>query len=333
MPVYPPEIIDTLANKNAHERDQNIEFDPVPHIYTVNRDPSVKYTSVTTWNHSHFEEFDADAIIGKIFRSKKWGPANKYWGMTAKQIKDSWAKNGKEASEAGTDMHFRIECFHNMVLPDDILATAPNGKPTYRILLDYYNATYAKQSPRTQLSKEWAFFLSYVADHPEFVPYRTEWMVYYEELQLSGSIDMIYENADGSLSIYDWKRAKEIKQSTDFNSYARTPCIRHLPDTNYWHYTLQLNIYKMILEKKYGKRVTDLCLVVLHPDNFTGGYLLYPVPTITKEVRALCKYRLAQLAGGGGDTHAAHAATTTENKPEEDRPEEDQPADYSTCAF
>jgi hypothetical protein len=326
MPLYPPEVIDTLAIKNAHERDPNIEFDPEPHIYTVNRDPSVKYTSVTTWNHSHFEPFDADAIIDKMFRSRRWGPTNKYWGMTAEQIKAGWAQNAKEASEAGTDMHFRIECFHNMVLPADILATAPNGKPTYRILLDYYNATYARQSPKTQLSQEWSYFLSYVADHPDFVPYRTEWMVYYEELQLSGSIDMIYENADGTLSIYDWKRAKEIKQDDSYGKCATTTCIKHLPDTNYWHYTLQLNIYKMILETKYGKRITDLCLVVLHPGNFNGGYLLYPVPTISKEIRALCKYRARELSegvpSGHGHGHGHGKIETVE-----------ETTDYSTCPF
>jgi len=317
MPLYPPEIIDTLANKNFHPRDPHIEFDPEPHIYTVNRDPSVKYTSVTTWNHSHFEKFDADMIISKMFCSKRWGPKNKYWGMSRQQIKDIWDKNAREASTSGTDMHYRIECFHNMVLPDAILSKIPNGKPNYRILLDYYNETYATQSPLISLSTEWSYFLSYVADHPNFVPYRTEWMVYYEELQLSGSIDMIYENDDGTLSIYDWKRAKEIKQEDSFGKTAITTCIRHLPDTNYWHYTLQLNIYKMILETKYDKIIRDLCLVVLHPDNFNGNYLLYPVPIITKEIKALCKFRVKQL---------------TEDKCNDVEDESDN-IDYSLCPF
>lgn len=322
MPLYPPEVIDTLAIKNAHPRDPNIEFDPEPHIYTVNRDPSVKYTSVTTWNHHHFEAFDADTIITKMFRSKRWGPQNKYWGMTREQIKAAWEQNAAHASGAGTEMHYRIECFHNMVLPDAIMLKVPDSKPTYRILLDYYNTTYGTQAPQSPLSKEWEYFLSYVADHPDFVPYRTEWMVYHEELQLSGSIDMIYENSDGTLSIYDWKRAKEIKQDDSFGKTAITACIKHLPDTNYWHYTLQLNIYKMILETKYGKQIRDLCLVVLHPDNFNGNYLLYPVSTITKEIRALCKFRVKQLA--------ADATPKTDHP----APETDHPAiEYSFCPF
>ena len=86
--------------------------------------------------------------------------------------------------------------------------------------------------------------------------YRTEWTVFHEELKIAGSIDMIFENPDGTLQIYDWKRCKEIAKAPAFNKYSHIACIDHLPDTNYWHYCLQLNTYKAIIEEKYGKQVT-----------------------------------------------------------------------------
>ena len=49
---------------------------------------------------------------------------------------------------------------------------------------------------------------------------------------------------------------------------ALTPCIKHLQDSNYWHYCLQLNTYKALLEKNYGVKVKDLYLVCLHPALF-----------------------------------------------------------------
>ena len=55
----------TLALKNAHPRDPNLVFDEPSHKYTITTDPNSKYTSVTTWNHSHFPHFDADTIICK----------------------------------------------------------------------------------------------------------------------------------------------------------------------------------------------------------------------------------------------------------------------------
>ena len=42
-----------LANKNPHPRDKDIIFDEGPHIYTIKGDSN--FTSVTTWNHSHFD--------------------------------------------------------------------------------------------------------------------------------------------------------------------------------------------------------------------------------------------------------------------------------------
>ena len=74
-------VPDYLAKLNPHERDECIKFDAGPHIYTINNDSSKKYTSVTTWNHSHFAHFDADKIIDNMMRSKKWCES-KYYGIT-----------------------------------------------------------------------------------------------------------------------------------------------------------------------------------------------------------------------------------------------------------
>ena len=52
--------IDYLSKLNVHERDSRIEFDEPTHVYTIDGDSN--YTSVTTWNHSHFEHFDADKV-------------------------------------------------------------------------------------------------------------------------------------------------------------------------------------------------------------------------------------------------------------------------------
>ena len=73
-----------LSQKNPHERDLCIVFDEGPHIYTIDGDSN--YMSVTTWNHSHFPHFDADAIIIKMMKSPRW-VKNKYYGMTHDGIK------------------------------------------------------------------------------------------------------------------------------------------------------------------------------------------------------------------------------------------------------
>ena len=73
--------MDYLKNINLHERDKYIEFDEPSHTYTIKGDSN--YTSVTTWNHSHFAHFDADAIIDKMLKSEKMkDPTYKYYGKT-----------------------------------------------------------------------------------------------------------------------------------------------------------------------------------------------------------------------------------------------------------
>ena len=252
-----------LKHKNPHERDQRIQFDDPTHTYTI--DGLANYTSVTTWNHTHFEPFNANAVIKNIRRGKKWGPDNKYFGMTDDQIKAGWDKNRDAAASAGTAMHFNIECFYNnMEVRND--------------------------------SVEYAYFLNFVADSPGLTAYRTEWTVFHEELRIAGSIDMLFAKDDGTYAIYDWKRSREISKSASFNKFANKTCINHLPDSNYWHYCLQLNTYRAILESKYGIVVSDMYLVCLHPDNKNGNYQLFKVVDLSEELAALFRLRRLEIS-------------------------------------
>ena len=106
---------------------------------------------------------------------------------------------------------------------------------------------------------------------------------------------MVFENEDGTLQIYDWKRCKEISKTNSWNKFAITECIDYLPDCNYWHYCLQLNIYKYILEKKYNKKVTDLYLVCLHPDNKNKNFERIKVAPLDDELIKLFELRMINM--------------------------------------
>ena len=236
----------------SHPRDQAIVFDEAPHTYTINGDSS--YTSVTTFCHSHFEKFDADKIIDRMMASPKW-PQSKYFGQTKEEIKALWKQNGVNAADAGTKLHNDIECYY----------TGGAGFKTDE--------------------KEYGYFLDF-AKQMTLKPYRAEWRVYHEELKLAGSIDMIYEDDKGNLTIVDWKRCKEIKKTNSFRN-SHTECISHLPDSNFWHYSLQLNTYRMILEEKYDKKVVDMYLICLHPNN--DGWRKHSIPFMRTEMENLKK--------------------------------------------
>lgn len=272
-----PTLQPVLSVRNANQRDVYIEFFEEGHKYIISFEPDVKYTSVTTWNHRHFPKFDADVIIGSMMKSKGWKEGHKYWNMTPEQIKALWNKNSSGVSSAGTDLHFEIECFMN----EKLLPAGYKHEHLYNLYMSQYKTSHESRAI------EWQYFINFVNDFPELKPYRTEWIIYHEDVKISGSVDMIYENDDGTLSIYDWKRAKNITRINNWNKFALPPELCHLPDSNFWHYALQLNTYKVILEDKYDKKVKDLYLVRLHPDAEEKNYELIRLPDLSNEVREL----------------------------------------------
>lgn len=249
-----------LANKHPHPRDTYIAFEESTHTYTITHPETHqiesthdRYMSVTTWCHQHFEPFDEDKIIAKMMSSSRW-EQSKYYGMTVDDIKAQWEANRMEASQAGTRMHADIEAYYNNQPPDNT-----------SIEYQYFQQFEEMRQRR----------------FPTLEPYRTEWIVFHEEWGLAGSIDMLYrDTSTNELWIYDWKRSKEIKKTNPWNS-AITPELVHLPDSNYWHYALQLNTYRAILESKYGMRVAGMCLVCLHPNH--ASYQRIPISRIDVE--------------------------------------------------
>lgn len=272
----PPKYMSTLAKKNPHPRDSRIKFQAEGHVYTI--DGGRGYTSVTTWGGSHFPKFNADEAIERMMNGKNW-TKSKYYGMTPAAIKQQWDTNGAIASTMGTKLH------------DDIERTIDGQE------ID-------------NSSKEYSYFLKYHKEKlTENKPFRTEWTIFDEEHKLAGSIDYAAIRPDGKIDLYDWKRAREIKTS-GFGRYALTPCIQHLPDANFWKYSLQLNIYRSILERCYGLEINSMTIVCLYPDN--PSYLEFEVPRMENEMRQLLEDRKTKMVR---KAKTAPAATSSPAKP------------------
>jgi len=265
-----PEPWMTLLHTNAHPRDADIQFDEPTHVYTV-QGSSKGIISCTKFLHEFFGHFDAKGTIKKMMASPKWTESKWYKpGITAKEIEEQWNANGREASGAGTAMHLAIEQFLN---------------GSEHVIL-----------PHIKETTEWRYFMNFWREHGgDLEPYRTEWEVWSEDHKLAGQIDMVYRRkSDGKFLIYDWKRSKEIKTENKFQT--GLPPIQHLPDCNYWHYTLQLNVYRWFLENLYGLEIEDMYLLVLHPDN--KNYKRVRLNRMDEEVEAMLNCRLRAVKEG-----------------------------------
>ena len=260
-----PQPWQKLSFKNKHPRDDHIVFHEPTHTYYIDGSCE-KVISCTKFIHEFFPHFDPDATIAKMMKSKKW-TSSVWYGKTAEEIKKTWNDSGKEASTKGTAMHLAIEQF--------------------------LHGSTEQIDPANYNTVEWKYFMNFWNDvKDDLVPYRSEWEVWMKEYLLCGSIDMVFfsKKLNGYL-IYDWKRSKDIKVKNDF-AHGYGP-VEHLPDTNYWHYTLQLNIYKYFLEKFYDLKVVDLCLVILHPDN--KNYRLIRLNMLDDEVVEMLQCRKRAL--------------------------------------
>ncbi len=249
-------MVKFLKILNPIEREKNVYLNQRKHNYSVNgkRD----YISVTSWIYTFIEKFNEDLVISNMMCSSKWKD-NKYYGKPKSEIKKIWKINRMNAATAGTKMHSDIEKFYN-------------------------------QEKNNNNSIEYSYFIRFNEDNKHLKPWRSELTVYDEDVKIVGTIDMIFENKDGTVDIYDWKRNKEIVKENRYKKYFIKEELKHLPDTNYWQYALQLNIYKAIIERKYEKKVNNLYLVVLHPDN--DNYKVYGLPNLQDEVLSLFAKRI-----------------------------------------
>lgn len=245
-----------LSQVNSHPRDRRISFVDSTHTYTLDNS-SKDVTSCTTFISAFFKPFKADEAITNIMKSEKYlnDPTYKYFNKSSDQIKKEW----DNSRDAGTFLHGQIE--------------------------DFLNGVEVKNE-----SKEYNYFQTFSKDHSHLSPYRTEWKIYTEILRISGAIDAVYkDSSDGTFTLFDWKRSPV---SYDNFQNAKEP-IQHLSDNTFNKYSLQLNLYRQILEDRYDVKVKDMFIIELHPDN--ESYKKIKVPRMESEMSHLFTIRAKNL--------------------------------------
>lgn len=208
--------------------------------------------SVTTLIDDYFPKFDAD------YWAARKAPQ---LGSTPELLKAQWAAKAQRACELGTELHDKIEKY-------------------------YMGIT-------NECDETFDLFLQFTKEHT-LHPYRTEWRIFYEEYGIAGTLDFL-EYHNGAFTIYDWKRSEKLIKNGVVeieNPWHKTalPPISNLADTTYYHYALQVSMYRYILEKKYDIIVSQNRLAVFHPNNHR--YHLIDLPYLKREVETILNYHL-----------------------------------------
>ena len=243
----------SFTDAGKYEQDQYIDFEPEGHIYTYKG--QTRLLPVSSLIAYFFEQFDAQAAA-----RRRW----ERYGIPIEESLTAWERIGKMACEVGTFVHEQTENFFR----DGSFETD-------------YDFEYAGTVEHVNVEKEKQHFLHFVEDY-QIHPYRQEWPVFDKELNIAGTIDMICQEADGEFTIYDWKRSGKVVNPLGqpiVEAFGGRTGINGitLPDTAFYHYCLQQNLYRYMLETNYGIRIKAMNLVVLCPD-----YPRYYVASVPK---------------------------------------------------
>lgn len=264
-----PLVLASCENKDStfRERDSHIQFYPQEHIYLYDgREQLIPVSSVIS---CFFKPFDS-----LYWSERKASQRNVSQG----QILEEWDAKGTCSREVGTFMHQQIKNYYNEL-------------PYQQEFCFKYNGKYINLEEQISLEHECVQFMDFLEDH-RFRPFRTEWTVYDEGLKVAGTIDMIHKNGN-TFDIYDWKRSHRIVDSMGnpiiVNDWGNKGAgeLNTIEDTPYWHYCLQQNLYRYILERKYDIVVGKMFLVVFCED--TDEYYKLAVPHMDESIASIVK--------------------------------------------
>lgn len=240
----------------------HIKYYDEPHHYFIN---GVQMTSATTLIGKFKNKFDSDGQAEKY--------ANKH-GLIKEEVLAEWDHKRDYSTIKGSAVHNYAEnMLNNKVFPyDDSIARNRFGEDIVRPAYDKCTSLFDKfyQDSRTNL-----------------VPLKSEFVIGDEELGICGMIDQLYWNKKSQkIEIWDWKTNKAINMKSVFRNKFKSP-ISHLDECEFNTYSLQLSLYKYIIEKNTNLKIGDVYFVWLFEGN--DNYQVFKCQDMHKEIESMLK--------------------------------------------
>ena len=199
--------------------------------------------SATEFISQFFEKFDTN----------KWSTyVAKRDGMPVQEVLDMWEKKKNFSCEFGTFIHNYAE---------DLIKKKTPKKPQTDMQKNYYQAIDSFMKNESH----------------EF--FDAEKIIGSPKHSIAGTIDGLSKKNNG-IYLIDWKTNKKI-DTYGYNDKRCLSPIHYLADCNFTKYTLQLSLYRFILENDYGWKVKGQKLVHLKPD---GSYFIHKINYLKDEI-------------------------------------------------
>lgn len=220
-----------------------------------------QYLSVTRLINLYSPQFDFDN------KSKQY--ASKY-GMDVEEVRKQWKDKNKQSTDFGSLIHEQIE--HKL------------KHKKHKKSSDFESVV-----ARVCELVEESFEGEYLLEHP----------VWDKSFKVAGTSDLIIDNIN-SFSVVDFKTNKQIKYTNDYSEKFLLKPVEHLPNSEYFKYSLQLSLYALLYSKLTDKSVDRLCFYWLKRKNNSyekledSRWVRFNVPFLKEEAEALLnEYRKA----------------------------------------
>jgi hypothetical protein len=233
-------------------KDPKFIFEEENHSYTFN---GIKYDSVTTFLKRFKVPFEREYWIKRKSREM---------GIDPSVLESEWAQKANTATELGTRVHKWIEDFWTGLDPE--LPEDPIDLLRIHKFLELYEARFKK-----------------------LVPLKSELKVFSKKWKLAGTVDQPFLMWDEKKQeilflIGDWKTNKEFKD--DQHPKGRYKKLLHpfndLYENSHNEYSIQISLYRLIIEEELGIETHGGFLVHIGPDSQAK---IYPIKDLRERLK------------------------------------------------
>lgn len=220
---------------------RNIKYYDEPHKYFIGEQSLM---SGTAFVGMYKEKFDSEGQAVKSAKKK---------GVSVEEMLAEWEFKGDFSRTKGTLLHNYAENYwQNKIFPID-----------YAL----YEEKFGEGLMKGRLDECIRMFEEFYSESSNaLVPIALELVVGDAELGVGGMVDGLFWNQKhGELQIWDYKTNKEIAEYSKYKKRLKVP-INFLHDCELETYSIQLNLYKYIIQKNTNLKIGKCYLVHIHEE-------------------------------------------------------------------
>ncbi len=265
----------------------NVKFFEAPHVYFISDVQTISVTGLIGrfehgFDEAYWSKKKALDRIQKLTLLKNDSETDEeHVQRITKVILSEWKYKNEHAKLEGKTLHTYLE----NIMSNKVVEEVASGPITFEEIKDTYYVMKRQAN---------SFYRQYIKTG-KLIPIKSELVVGNLDLGICGMIDQIFYNTEtGMLQIWDWKTNTKLRKES-FSSKTIEPtfmkhCLSHIEHCELNTYSIQLGIYKYIIEKSTNLKLDDKCHIVWFNEN-NENFSLIECKDYKKEIEDMFEFK------------------------------------------